>query len=445
MRVIARLLAASAATVMLVSVAACDADTSADRPTGPADGLRLYGSDGNMSNALGASFKDHPGILSGMKGTAPLSPLSDDFKSRLRGVVPGLADFNYAGQSYDAVMVSALAVEIARTTNAIQVARYLPGVATGPATCTTPPECLALIAQGQDIGYRGVSLRSAFTDAGEPVLATYGTLHFDRENKIDDGKTEYVGAGDDKAATKAREPAPVPASRRPVGPPLRIATLLPKTGQLAGMYPPMIAGARLAVQELNAAGGILGRPVELVESDDGTNPTKAKESVEELLAQRVHVIVGAGASGVSKEVIPRVTGAGVLMISPCATSDELISVPDHGLFFRTAAPDQLQARALADIIMRDGIQRLFLVARDDSWGQGLLKNLKENLEAAGIRPDNLRTLTYRPGETADDRPDLSQLPAQVKEFVPDGMVILGFDESAAVIGILIDKGIRIRQ
>jgi ABC-type branched-subunit amino acid transport system substrate-binding protein len=207
----------------------------------------------------------------------------------------------------------------------------------------------------------------------------------------------------------------------------------------------MYAGARLAIRELNAAGGILGHPVDYIEADDGTNPDKAKQAVEELLAQKVNVIIGAGASGISKVVIPRITEAGVLMISPCATSDELISVPDHGLFFRTAAPDQLQAKALADVVMRDGGQKLFIVARDDSWGQGLLNNLKANLEAAGVQAASIKVFTYKPGENANDQPNVTALPKQIKDFAPDGVVILGFDESAHVIDALLTAGIPLHE
>src|SRR5690606_35962569 len=137
--------------------------------------------------------------------------------------------------------------------------------------------------------------------------------------------------------------------------------------QLAGMYPPMAAGVHLAIKEINAAGGVLGQDVVFIDGDDGTDPEVARSTVDRLLAAKVHVIIGAAASGVTKAVIPQVTGAGVLLISPSATADELSTAEDDGLFFRTAPPDRLQARALADIILRDGVRKVFMVVRDDSW------------------------------------------------------------------------------
>lgn len=435
------------AVIGLLAVGGCGTGTGTSRSAAsgaalPTDGVRLYGTDGNMGNGLGTSLKDRPGVLAGMKGTAPISPLTEELKSRLRAVQPGLKDYSYAGQTYDAVVIAGLATEIARTTKGSEVARYLPGVTFGGEDCETVAACLAAIRKGKDVRYRGASLRrGGFTDRGEPSTATYGTLHFGRDNTIDDAMTEYVGAGNEADTSQAAPPAPPPLDKNPSGVPLVLGGLLPKTGQLASMYPPLIAGAKLGVKELNDAGGVLGDPVKWVDGDDGTSPDKAKQTVETLLGQRVHVIIGAGASGVSKEVIPRVTGAGVLMISPSSTSDELTQVPDNNLFFRTAGPDQLQARALADIVMRDGSRRVYLVSRDDSWGQGLTRNLVANLATAGVAADEIEVFDYAPGSAVAPEPNLAGLVDGVRSFAPDALVIIGFDESAAVIEALVAGGV----
>ena len=61
-----------------------------------------------------------------------------------------------------------------------------------------------------------------------------------------------------------------------------------------------------------------------------------------------------------------------MLFSPCNTAAELSTVDDKGLYFRTAPPDGLQAAALTDIIMRDGVRRVAIVAREDAYGQGLM-------------------------------------------------------------------------
>src|SRR5688572_15694828 len=69
--------------------------------------VRLYGTDGTMHTAFSENFSD-PSILSGMKGTAPLTNLSPVFTNRLLDIDPSLEGFNYAGETYDAVVISAL-------------------------------------------------------------------------------------------------------------------------------------------------------------------------------------------------------------------------------------------------------------------------------------------------------------------------------------------------
>jgi ABC-type branched-subunit amino acid transport system substrate-binding protein len=436
----------AAVAAALLTVAGCGNQDGAETAV-EADGVRLYGSDGNMLNTLGEAFQDRPGVLAGMKGTAPLTPLSDDFIRRLRALRPSLTDYNYAGESYDATNIAALATEIARTTEPKSIAKYVNGVTSaeaGDVECRSFPDCAALVRQGKGIQYRGISLRrGGFTDAGEPSTASYATLHFSNDNRLDAGKTEFVGAGNESDTTKAKPPAPPPLSRQPAGVPLVLASLLPKTGQLAGSYPPLVSGVQLAIKEINDSGGVLGAQVTYIEEDDGTSGDKAKGAVERLLRQDVHVIIGAGASGVSLAVLPRVVQAGVLMISPSATSDELTGAPDSNLFFRTAPPDTLQAKALADIVMRDGSRKVFIVAREDSWGKGLSSNLKANLEGSGIRPENVKLLMYKPGDS--NEPDLGTIPEEIKNFAPDGLVILGFDESAHIIDVLVQTGIALHH
>lgn len=433
----------AAIAVILLALTACNEEQAA--PPAPAQ-VRLYGADGNMLNSFGDEFTDQPGLLDGMKGTTPLTPLSQDFRNRLLSVDPNLGDYLYAAESYDAVVISALAAQLAGTTEPASIARQINGVTTQGRRCEIVTACLALARSGTDIEYRGVSLRRAgFTDAGEPATATYATLHFDESDRLDDGKTEFVGAGDESAATTRRPPP----SRRPdtgdTGGPLKIGGLLPKTGDLALANPPMAAGTALAIKEINAAGGVLGEQVQWIDGDDGTSAKKAKATARAHIAAGVHVIIGAGASGISREVLPDVTKAGLILFSPCNTDAGLSTIEDRGLYFRTAPSDLLQGRALADVILRDGPDKIALVARNDSYGAGLQRNVRTELERAGIPTDRLKLLTYEP--PPDDGPPVSfTAGAQViKDFGADAVVVIGFGESAEVIKALHKAGVAIRH
>jgi ABC-type branched-subunit amino acid transport system substrate-binding protein len=443
------LLAATA--VLLLTGTACTSET----PTDPADSgdagetrqlVRLYGSDGNMSNSFGAEFKERPGLLAGMKGTTPLTPLEQSFKGRLAAVDPKLDDFSYAAETYDAIVISAIAAEMSRSTRSADIARFINGVTTVGTVCDSASACLVLARAGEDLQYRGISLRrGGFTDAGEPAAASYATLHFGTSDRLDDGKTEFVGAGDESATTRQESPKPPPARKRrdKDAEPLRIGGLLPHTGSLALMLPPMAAAARLAVDEINAAGGVQGRPVEWINGDDGTNPEVAKRTVATHIEAGVQVIIGAGASGVTRAVLPDVVKAGVVLFSPCNTAADLTTAQDKGLYFRTAPSDILQGKALADVIMRDGSQKVAIVARDDAYGAGLQKIVKAELEQAGLPGAQIRTITYPSAE--DAKPDFGAAASDVKSFQPDGVLVIGFGESAAVIKALDAAGLQLNE
>ena len=433
---------ALAGAALLLATSAC----GSDKPEGATTTtqVRLYGSDGNMLNSFAAELKDRADLVNGMKGTTPLTQLPESFKERLRTVDPKLTDYLYAAETYDAVVVSALAAQLAGSTDAAAIAKQIVGVTTGGERCEDPASCLQLAAKGQDIEYRGVSLtRAGFTDAGEPATASYATLHFD-DQKLDDGKTEFVGAGDESAASSKTPPRG--KKQRKTATPLTLGGLLPQTGDLAIANPPMAAGAALAVKEVNAAGGVLGKPVVWIDGDDGTNPDVAKATVASHVAKGVQVFIGAGASGISRAVLPDVVAAGRVLFSPSNTDAGLTTVDDKGLYFRTAPSDILQGRALADVILRDGPHKIAIVARKDSYGEGLQENVRADLERAGIGADKVKLLTYEPPADAAAAPvDFTAGAKEIKDFGADAVLIIGFGESAHVITALADAGVQIQH
>ena len=180
--------------------------------------------------------------------------------------------------------------------------------------------------------------------------------------------------GDDDAGTeepKASGSSSAAAGAKGDGT-LRIGTLLPQTGSLAFLGPPEFAGVDLAIKDINDAGGVNGKQVEVTNSDSGdTSTDTASQSVDRLLSNNVDAIVGAASSSVSLSVIDKITGAGVVQISPANTSDELTNYADKGLYFRTAPPDVLQGRVLGDLILADGNSTVGILALQDSYGTGL--------------------------------------------------------------------------
>jgi branched-chain amino acid transport system substrate-binding protein len=219
------------------------------------------------------------------------------------------------------------------------------------------------------------------------------------------------------------------ASGQPSTAPLKIGTLLPETGSLSYLGPPEFAAVDMAVKEINGSGGVLGNPVVNIRGDSGDDRTDtANQTVDRELGQGAQVIIGAAASGVTKLVIDKITGAGVVEFSPANTSDEFTCWADKGLYFRTAPPDSLQAQALAALMAGDGAQRISILARNDPYGFGLADNTVQNLRAAGIPQNQIQKIIYDPNATSynteiDD----------VRQFNPDAIAVIGFDESKKIL------------
>src|SRR3989441_2040421 len=161
----------------------------------------------------------------------------------------------------------------------------------------------------------------------------------------------------------------------PTKPALRIGTLLSITGALSQYGPGDTQGAYLAVHQINAAGGVLGQPIQLFTEDDQTDQTAAAAATTKLITQNhVNAIVGAQFSGGTIASIGIAQAAGVPMVSPSATSPALSNLTlTGGYFFRTAPSDALQGVVAANYLYTNLSYRdVNLVGRDDSYGRGLV-------------------------------------------------------------------------
>lgn len=216
---------------------------------------------------------------------------------------------------------------------------------------------------------------------------------------------------------------------------LTIGTLLPVTGDLAFLGPPEVAGARLAVQDINAAGGVLGNDAVLHEGDSGdTTVDIANPEVDRLMALGVHAIIGAASSAVSKLVIDKITGANIIHFSPANTSPDFTDYADNGMYFRTAPSDLLQGKVLADQVAKQGNETVAVLYRQESYGVGLAEAFKNSFEAAGGTVDPFTAYAV----------DTETFDAEIEAIVsaaPDAVVVIGFAESASILTTMHERGI----
>lgn len=377
------------------------------------------------------------GELAGMKGTTPKgAEVSEEWIAALsaaweaKGNDP-LTDFNYAAESYDAVVIIALAAEIAGTDGSA-LGNEIVGVTRDGEKCTTFADCKAIIDAGGDPDYDGISGPQEFNGNGEPLAGSYAVLEFGADNRIDTSLEYLVDATAPDSAIV--DPQPVTVEREGDGI-LKIGSLLPETGSLAFLGPPEFAGVEFAIDEINAVGGVLGAPVEYSQGDSGDTTTDiASVTSDRLIGEGVDAIIGAASSGVTLTVIDKITQAGVVMFSPANTSDTLSTYADNGLYFRNAPSDVLQGALVAQLVIEDGNQSAYILNLDDAYGNGLAATVADVLEASGI--EVLGVKAYDPAAASFD--------AEVDEIVnadPDAVVLISFDEGSRILRTAVEKGV----
>jgi len=231
----------------------------------------------------------------------------------------------------------------------------------------------------------------------------------------------------------------VPASSTTTDTPLKIGSLLPTTGSLAFLGPPEIAGVNLGIKEINDAGGVLGKPVQVIHRDSGDTKTDiATQSTTALLGQGVSAIIGAASSGVSKTVINQITGAGVIQFSPANTSPDFTTWDDKGLYWRTAPSDVLQGKVLGNYMATCGAQTVGMIVLNDAYGTGLAKNIKSAVESAGGKV--VAEELFNEGD--------SQFSSQVDKVLaakPDAIALITFDQAKSIVPLMTGKGIKPTQ
>ncbi len=215
---------------------------------------------------------------------------------------------------------------------------------------------------------------------------------------------------------------------------LKVGYVLPETGQLAFLGPPQIQALKLAIKQINADGGVLGKKIpDPVAADEAGDQAVAQQSADRVLASGVQAVIGAAASGMSLAIIDKVTGAKVVQCSASNTAPTFTNYQDSGYYFRTAPSDVLQGPVLADTVVSDGYSRIAIVARADDYGRGLADATAKSLREAGA--------TVALKDTYD--PNATNFNATVQKVVntkPDAVVVIAFEEGKQIVKGLIEAG-----
>lgn len=218
--------------------------------------------------------------------------------------------------------------------------------------------------------------------------------------------------------------------------PLRLGFIGGVTGRVSDLGQAGSNGFQMAVEEINAAGGIRGRRVEMHIRDDAHAPDQARRAAEELAALRVAAIIGPMTSAMVEPVLSIATQAGIPVVSPTVTTTEMTGKDD--LFLRIMADTRTYAELSARYnFVRNGVRRVAAVfdTRNRSYTESWLAAFRQYFVAQGGAL--VAEIPYESGETVHHDALIRQMIAARPDallFVSGAVDTARFAQQARLIG-----------
>ncbi|HTJ59100.1 MAG TPA: ABC transporter substrate-binding protein [Devosiaceae bacterium] len=198
------------------------------------------------------------------------------------------------------------------------------------------------------------------------------------------------------------------------------------TGPIESLTPPIFNGAKLAVQEVNDQGGILGGGKLTIDSADGAcDASAAGNAADKLInTSQVVAVVGGLCTG---ETIGGFNAAGksgnVVFVSPASSAPALTTLADNDLVFRTTPSDALQGVRMAKLLVDKGIKDVVVTYVNNDYGKGLNDAFTAAYKADG---GQVQADVSHEDSKADYRAELGQLAGAGSQ----NLVILAYANSS---------------
>ena len=173
---------------------------------------------------------------------------------------------------------------------------------------------------------------------------------------------------------------------------IKIGVNEPLTGPFAASGTYVVNGAKIAADEINAKGGVLGKKIELVVEDNKSNPTEAAAVAEKLItADKVPVIMGAWGSSLTLAVMPKLMEYKVPMVVETSSSGK-ITTTGNPYIFRISPPSSVEAAAFKPILPKLSIKKADFLVINNDWGRGAAEDFGKVLKADNIRVGLVETM-----------------------------------------------------
>lgn len=210
---------------------------------------------------------------------------------------------------------------------------------------------------------------------------------------------------------------------------LRIGLILDNTGKQGFLNASELAAAKLAVQEINSAGGHKGKPVELLPEKTGEDTAAQAKA---LVDAKADVVVGPTDSSRAAAAIDVLARAKVAVISPANSALGLSKYKSGGYYFRTASADVAQAAVLVKLAKDAGAKNLAIVHEAGSYGTDVSAAVKTAAQQSGLAP--VTDAEFPAG-------DARQAAGTAKASAPDAVVLVAREGAQGAIAELNNAGL----
>jgi len=174
--------------------------------------------------------------------------------------------------------------------------------------------------------------------------------------------------------------------------PIKIGVTQPLTGAFAASGNYVADGARIAAEEINRGGGVLGRPIALIVEDNKSNPTEAVATAEKLIVKdKVPVMMGAWSSTLTLAIMPKLEEYKVPMLVETSSSGK-ITVSGNPYVFRISPTSQMEAKAFAPLFSKLGIKKADFLSTNNDFGLGAAKEFSEAAKENGVAVGVMETM-----------------------------------------------------
>ncbi|WP_407654453.1 ABC transporter substrate-binding protein [Bradyrhizobium prioriisuperbiae] len=173
---------------------------------------------------------------------------------------------------------------------------------------------------------------------------------------------------------------------------IKIGVNEPLTGAFAASGTYVVNGAKIAADEINAKGGLLGQKLELVIEDNKSNPTEAAAVAEKLITRdKTPVMMGAWGSSLTLAVMPKLVDYETPMVVETSSSGK-ITTSGNPFIFRISPPSSVEAAAFAPLVGKIGLKKVDFLVINNDWGRGAAEDFGKMLKDKGVTVGLIETM-----------------------------------------------------